>query len=117
MARDDAICSYTIDGRGPCFGFEGPKSLVAIYKDYVALVSPPADTASSSKEIRRFGQVDEIFDTSTFTLLDINLKYIAHSQSLVSQVKQLFMIWGDLFIRTQDGKVRKSSLLGQADSI
>jgi len=107
VARDDAIYYYTVDGRGPCFGYDGSKSLVAIYNDYVALVSPPATTASASKSsMRRFGtQADEVFDTSTFTLLDTDLKYVAHSESLVSQIKDLFMIWGDLFLRTLDGKV------------
>ena len=113
VARDDAIYYYTVDGRGPCFGYDGAKSLVALYKDYVALVSPPATTASASKSsIRRFGtQTDELFDTSTFTLLDTDLKYVAYSESLVSEVKDLFMIWGDLFLRTLDGKVCPRNML------
>ncbi|KAF4634433.1 hypothetical protein G7Y89_g3673 [Cudoniella acicularis] len=101
VVRDDAIYYYGIDGRGPCYGYDGPKSLVAIYEDYVALVSPPITTVPSTKSstLRRFGgaQADEIFNTSTFTLLDTDLKFVAHSESLVSQVKALFMIWGDLY--------------------
>lgn len=112
-ARDDAIYYYSIDGRGPCVGCDGPKSLVAIYEDYVALVSPPVTNTPTPKSstLRRFGgsQADEIFNTSTFTLLDTDLKFIAHSESLVSEVKIMFMIWGDLFTLTQDGKVRKST--------
>ena len=113
VARDDAIYYYGIDGRGPCIGCDGPKSLVAIYGDYIALVSPPAASHSSSKSnnLRRFGgsQADEIFNTSTFTLLDTDLKFIAHSESLVSEVRALFVIWGDLFTLTQNGKVRIST--------
>lgn len=109
VVRDDAIYYYGIEGRGPCYAYDGPKSLVAIYEDYVALVSPPATTTASTKSstLRRFGgaQADEIFSTSTFTLLDTDLKFVAHSESLVSQVKTMFMIWGDLFTLTQDGKV------------
>jgi hypothetical protein len=85
VVRDDAIYYYGIDGRGPCYAYDGPKSLVSIYGDYVALVSPPVNSAVSMKTsvLRRFGgaQADEIFNTSTFT------------------------IWGDLFTLTQDGKV------------
>ncbi len=114
VARDDAIYYYGIDGRGPCYAYDGPKSLVAVYGDYIALVSPPATSAASGKSstLRRFGgvQADEIFNTSTFTLLDTGLKFVAHSESLVSQVKELFTIWGDLFTLTQDGKVRNSAL-------
>lgn len=111
VVRDDAIYYYGIDGRGPCYAYDGPKSLVTIYKDYVALVSPPATTTTKSSTLRRFGgtQADEIFNTSTFTLLDTDLKFVAHSESLVSQVKVMFMIWGDLFTLTQDGKVRCST--------
>lgn len=108
VVRDDAIYYYGVDGRGPCFAFDGPKSLVEIYEDYLALISPPASTsASKSNTLRRFGgaQADDLFSTSTFTLLDTDLKFIAHSESLISQVKALFMIWGDLFTLTMDGKV------------
>jgi hypothetical protein len=109
VARDDAIYYYGVEGRGPCIGCEGPKSLVGIYGDYIALVSPPAASNSSlkSSNLRSFGgsQADEIFNTSTFTLLDTDLKFIAHSESLVSEVRALFVIWGDLFTLTQNGKV------------
>jgi hypothetical protein len=109
VARDDAIYYYGVDGRGPCVGCDGTKSLVAIYGDYVALVSPPSTATDTTRSgtLRRFGgsQADAIFNTSTFTLLDTDLKFIAHSESVVSQVKTLFMIWGDLFTLTQDGKV------------
>lgn len=110
VAREDAIYYYGVEGRGPCIGCEGPKSLVGIYGDYIALVSPPATSNSSlkSSNLRKFGgsQADEIFNTSTFTLLDTDLKFIAHSESLVSEVRALFVIWGDLFTLTQNGKVR-----------
>jgi len=37
VARDDALYYYGVDGRGPCYAYDGPKSLVAVYKDYIAL--------------------------------------------------------------------------------
>ncbi|KAL3421512.1 Vacuolar protein sorting-associated protein 11-like protein [Phlyctema vagabunda] len=108
VVREDAIYYYFVDGRGPCFACEGPKSLVRIYKDYVALVCPPASTAASTKSnpIRRFGaEAEDLFNTSTFTLLETNLMFVAHSESLVSKVNSIFTIWGDLFTLTQDGKI------------
>lgn len=109
VVRDDAIYYYGIDGRGPCYAYDGPKSLVTIFGDYVALVSPPAINTTSAKTngLRRFGgaQAEDLFNTSTFTLLDTTLHFVAHSESLVSQIKTLFTIWGDLFSLTQDGKV------------
>jgi vacuolar protein sorting-associated protein 11 len=108
VVRDDAIYYYGLDGRGPCFAYDGSKSLVEIYEDYVALVSPPVSSnTSKSNALRRLGgvQADELFNTSTFTLLDTDLKVVAHSESLVSQVKAIIKIWGDLFTITMDGKV------------
>lgn len=108
VVRDDAIYYYRLDGRGPCVAFDGPKSLVAVHDDYLAIVSPPVDSAASkSSTMRRFGggHADDLFSTSTFTLLDTDLRFVAHSESLISQVKAVFMIWGDLFTLTMDGKV------------
>ncbi|KAK0121138.1 hypothetical protein ONS96_011319 [Cadophora gregata f. sp. sojae] len=109
VVRGDAIYYYGVDGRGPCYAFDGPKSLVTIFGDYVALVSPPSSNISAAKSngLRRFGgaQAEDLFNTSTFTLLETGLHFVAHSESLVSQVKSLFKIWGDLFALTQDGKI------------
>jgi hypothetical protein len=113
VARDDFISYYESDGRGPYFAYDGPKSLVAIYEDYVAVVSPPATTsAAKSSTLRKFGgaQADDIFSTSTFTMVDPGMKIVAHSESLVSQVQSIFMIWGDLFTLTQDGKVGNAEI-------
>lgn len=108
VVRDDAIYYYGPNGRGPCYAYEGPKKLVSIYKDYIALVSPPQSTAAArSSPLRRFGndQADDLFHATTFTLLDTDLKYVAHTESIVTQVKALFVEWGDLFVLTLDGKV------------
>lgn len=57
--------------------------------------------------MRKYGvnPADDILGTTTFTLLDTDLKFIAHSEALVSPMKQIFMEWGDLFLLTTDGKV------------
>lgn len=109
VVRDDAIHYYGINGRGPSFAYEGPKQLVSIYGDYVALVSPPKDaTPTKGNALRRaFGgnRADDLFSATTFALLDTDLKFIAHTENLVNQVKALFIEWGDLFVLTLDGKV------------
>ncbi|KAI4131009.1 MAG: hypothetical protein LQ347_003148 [Umbilicaria vellea] len=108
VVRDDAIYYYGANGRGACYAYEGPKRLVTIFETYVALLSSPqASMPNKSNNIRRFGgsQADDLFTTSTFALLDTDLKYIAYSESLVSQVKFLFIEWGDIFLLTLDGKL------------
>ena len=60
------------------------------------------------------GQADDMFSTSTFELLDTDLKYVAHTESLTAQVRFMFIEWGDLFILTLDGKVRSVLLIVEA---
>ncbi|KAL1959130.1 hypothetical protein VTO42DRAFT_2917 [Malbranchea cinnamomea] len=107
VAREDAIYTYGPGGRGPSFGFDSPKTSIHLFKDYVALVCPPNPAFAKSDAFRRFGssQVDDLFNTSTFTLLEPDLKFIAHTESLSSSASHIFVEWGDLFLVTVDGKV------------
>jgi len=109
VVRDDAIHYYGVNGRGPSFAYEGPKQLVSIFGDYVALVSPPkAATPTKPNVLRRafgVGHTNDLLSTSTFALLDTDLKFIAHTETLISQVKALLIEWDDLFLLTLDGKV------------
>jgi vacuolar protein sorting-associated protein 11 len=108
VAREDAIYYYGQNGRGPSYAFDGPKTMVKMFKDYVGLVCPPrVAQVSKSKTFRRLGgeEVDDFFSTSSFTLLDTDLKYIAHTESLPSQVKDAFVEWAELFLLTSDGKL------------
>lgn len=105
IAREDAIYTYGPRGRGPSYAFESPKTSVNAFRDYVVLVCPPKTASLKSDSLRRLGQMDDFLNTSTFTLLDTDLKFIAHTESLVSPPKSIFMEWGDLFLLTTDGKV------------
>ena len=108
VARDEAVYYYGPNGRGPSFAFEGPKKMVKTYKEYAALVCPPrVAQISKSKTFRRLGgaEVDDLFNASSFSLLDYDLRYVAHTESLSSQVKEVFSEWGELYLLTLDGKV------------
>jgi vacuolar protein sorting-associated protein 11 len=111
VVRDDAVYYYTLDGRGLCFANDGTTSMASTYQDYVALIAPPATSKNGNPDNlrRRFGgaSTDSLFNTSTFTMVDPTLQIVAHFENLISQVKALFQVWGDLFILMQDGKVRK----------
>lgn len=104
VAREDAIYTYGPHGRGQSYAFESPKSSINTFRDYVTLVCPPRGGTPGSGGLQSFGK-DEIFSTATFTLLDTDLKFIAHSESLVSSVRQIFKEWGNLYLITTDGKV------------
>ncbi|KAK0639115.1 hypothetical protein B0T16DRAFT_432049 [Cercophora newfieldiana] len=104
VGRDDAVYTYTLEGRGPPTAYEAPKKLISVYQDYIALVSPPTPAGESDTIRRRFWGVtaDSIY---TFTLIDPELRIIAHSESVLTDVQHIFQIWGDLYTLTQDGKV------------
>jgi len=107
IARDDAIYTYNTRGKAASYAYEGAKKLISVSKDYVLLVSPPGNNLGRSAPLRAFGgaQATEIFNTSTFTILNTDLKFLAHQESLPSQVRTLFSIWGDIYLLTIDGKL------------
>lgn len=108
VVREDAIYYYGPNGRGPSYAFESPKKSVKVFREYVGVVCPPrVAQVSRSKTFKRLGgdEIDELFSTSSFTLLDTDLKYVAHTESLATQVKEVFVEWNELFLLTDDGKV------------
>ena len=107
VVRDDAIYIYGATGRGPSFAYEGPKQLVSTFGNYLALVSPPKSSSPRSGPIGRFvsGRTGALSTTSAFALLDTDLKYVAHTEAIVSRVRALFIEWGEIFLLTLDGKV------------
>lgn len=109
VARDDAIYTYNQDGRGPPRAYESPKRQVSIYRNYVALACPPSSDSSRDPDVmrRRFGSStsDSLFNASSFVLLETDLRVIGHTGSLISPVRFIFEVWGDLFTITEEGKV------------
>ena len=119
VVRDDAIYTYGVNGRGPSFAYEGPKQLVSIFGDYIALVTPPREAIPTKMStLRRLvGRADNLFDASTFTLLDTDIGFVAYTEAMISKVKALFTEWGDLFLLTMDGKVSRKCVDATARSI
>jgi hypothetical protein len=109
VARNDAIYYYGQHGRGPPYTYDGEKKLISVYKDYVVIVAPPKTNAMPrSNPLRAFGvgATDDVFNTSSLTLLNTELRFVAHQEQLTSQVKAVLSEWGDLFVFTIDGKVK-----------
>lgn len=107
VARDDAINTYGPRGKVASYAYEGSKKLVNISKDYVLIVSPPNSSLSRAAPLRAFGgtQASEIFNSSNFTILNTDMKFIAHQESLSSQVRTIFTVWSDIYLLTLDGKL------------
>lgn len=110
VARDDALYTYDLRGKAaPPYPYEGAKKLVTVLKDYVLVVSPPNTNLTRTVPLRAFGgaQAEDIFNTSSFSILNTNFKFIAYQDTLSSEVKTLFSIWGDIYLLTIDGKLHR----------
>ncbi|KAK9450627.1 uncharacterized protein V1518DRAFT_403733 [Limtongia smithiae] len=114
VARDDAIYSYTPFGRGPLYMYDGPKSGIFVFKTYVAIISPSGNasdaTIAQSPTIRRF--IDSVsmsaqhpLDTTKFTILDTDNKFVAYAGQFVGGVKAIFNEWNDLYVLGGDGQL------------
>ncbi|CAI6334259.1 unnamed protein product [Periconia digitata] len=107
VGRTDAIYYYGQHGRGPPYTYEGEKKVVTMFKDYVAIVAPPkSNVMPRTNPLRAFGMgASDVFNTSTFTLLNTELRFIAHQEQMSTEVKAIVSEWGDLFVLTTDGKI------------
>jgi hypothetical protein len=108
VARDDAIYTYSLEGRGPPKAYESPKKSIAMFKEYAALSCPPNNSGRDPESMRmRFGGAasDAFLHASSFVLLELDLRIIAHTETLISPVRYIFEAWGDLYTMSEDGKV------------
>ncbi|KAK3069941.1 Vacuolar protein sorting-associated protein 11 [Teratosphaeriaceae sp. CCFEE 6253] len=107
VARDDAIYAYGLKGKAASYAYEGAKKLVSVAKDYVLVVSPPKNNFTTSAALRAFGgtAAEDILNSSSFTILNTDLKFIAHSEALPTQINTILTLWHDIFLLTIDGKL------------
>jgi hypothetical protein len=129
IARDEAIYVVGTDGRGACYAYEGQtrrqstswlaadyahpgtKSSSYTHTDYLVIISPPfAPTATSaSATVRNFvarGQPQPNTDIAKVTVFDPENKLVAFSGTFVEGVRQVVSQWGDIYVLSNDGKVR-----------
>ncbi|GJN74028.1 hypothetical protein PLICBS_008112 [Purpureocillium lilacinum] len=111
VAREDAIYTYSLDGRGPPKAYESPKSMISIYQNYIALACPSSGANGRDPEAmrRRFGggATEALFNASSFVILEPDLRVISHTETLISPVRFIFEVWGDLFTVSVEGKVHR----------
>lgn len=109
VAREDAIYTYRLDGRGPPKAYESPKKMISVNGNYIAMACPPSSSGEDADSLRRRfggGAADALFNAWTFALLEPDLRIICHTETLVSPIHFIFEVWSDLFTVTMDGKVR-----------
>ncbi|KAK4274953.1 hypothetical protein QN277_018106 [Acacia crassicarpa] len=94
IGRPEAVYFYEVDGRGPCWAFEGEKKFLGWFRGYLLCVI----------EDQRNGR-------HTFNIYDLKNRLIAHSVS-VKEVSHLLYEWGNIILIMTD----KSTLcIGEKD--
>ncbi|KAK7350509.1 hypothetical protein VNO77_09207 [Canavalia gladiata] len=94
IGRPEAVYFYEVDGRGPCWAFEGEKKLLGWFRGYLLCVIADPRT-------RRH----------TFNIYDLKNRLIAHSV-LVKEVSHMLYEWGNIILIMTD----KSALcVGEKD--
>lgn len=87
IGRPEAVYFYEVDGRGPCWAFEGEKKFLGWFRGYLLCVI--ADPRGSK---------------DTFNIYDLKNRLIAHSM-VVGEVLQMLCEWGNIILITKDRKI------------
>ncbi|CAN0927182.1 Vacuolar protein-sorting-associated protein 11 homolog [Linum grandiflorum] len=94
IGRPEAVYFYEVDGRGPCWAFEGEKKFVGWFRGYLLCVIS-----------------DQRSGKDTFNVYDLKNRLIAHS-IVVKEVSQMLCEWGNIILIMSD----KSALcIGEKD--
>ncbi|CAL0304410.1 unnamed protein product [Lupinus luteus] len=94
IGRSEAVYFYEVDGRGPCWAFEGEKKLIGWFRGYLLCVI-----------------ADQRMGNHTFNIYDLKNRLIAHSV-LVKDVSHMLYEWGNIILIMAD----KSALcIGEKD--
>ncbi|KAG8642183.1 vacuolar protein-sorting-associated protein 11 homolog [Manihot esculenta] len=94
IGRPEAVYFYEVDGRGPCWAFEGEKKFLGWFRGYLLCVI--ADQRSGK---------------DTFNVYDLKNRLIAHSLA-VKEVSHILCEWGNIILIMTD----KSALcIGEKD--
>ncbi|XP_057461596.1 vacuolar protein-sorting-associated protein 11 homolog [Actinidia eriantha] len=94
IGRDEAVYFYEVDGRGPCWAFEGEKKFIGWFRGYLLCVI--ADQRSGK---------------NTFNIYDLKNRLIAHSL-VIKEVSQMLCEWGNIILIMAD---KSAFCIGEKD--
>ncbi|KAM7270961.1 hypothetical protein ACFE04_030175 [Oxalis oulophora] len=94
VGRPEAVYFYEVDGRGPCWAFEGEKKFIGWFRGYLLCVI--ADQRSGKH---------------TFNIYDLKNRLIAHS-IVVKQVSHMLCEWGNIILILND---KSAMCIGEKD--
>ncbi|KAF2073113.1 hypothetical protein CYY_005582 [Polysphondylium violaceum] len=111
IARSDAIYFYTVEGRGPCFGFPGTKTKILWFRSYLVVIGYEQNTNSlfpgaiGTSAGGSFGSpIQPSTKSNVLNIYDLKNKYIGFTDKFDS-ISYICSEWGSIFLFTNDGKV------------
>ncbi|XP_077221969.1 vacuolar protein sorting 11 [Tasmannia lanceolata] len=84
IGRPEAVYFYEVDGRGPCWAFEGEKKFLGWFRGYLLCVI-----------------ADQRNNKNTFNVYDLKNRLIAHS-IVVGEVSHMLCEWGNIILIMSD---------------
>lgn len=87
LGRPEAVYFYEVDGRGPCWAFEGEKKFLGWFRGYLLCVI-----------------ADQRSNKNTFNVYDLKNRLIAHSMVL-GEVSHMLCEWGYIIFIMNDKKI------------
>ncbi|KAJ0054325.1 hypothetical protein Pint_01859 [Pistacia integerrima] len=87
IGRPEAVYFYDVDGRGPCWAFEGEKRFLGWFRGYLLCVI-----------------ADQRNDKNIFNVYDLKNRLIAHSL-VVKKVSHMLCEWGNIILILADKSV------------
>ncbi|XP_011100628.1 vacuolar protein-sorting-associated protein 11 homolog [Sesamum indicum] len=84
IGRHEAVYFYEVDGRGPCWAFEGEKKFLGWFRGYLLCVI-----------------ADQRTGKNTFNIYDLKNRLIAHSIA-VQEVSHMLCEWGNIVLIMTD---------------
>ncbi|XP_057506933.1 vacuolar protein-sorting-associated protein 11 homolog [Actinidia eriantha] len=94
IGREEAVYFYEVDGRGPCWAFEGEKKFIGWFRGYLLCVI--ADQRSGK---------------NAFNIYDLKNRLIAHSL-VIKEVSQMLCEWGNIILIMED---KSAFCIGEKD--
>jgi len=111
IARSDAIYFYTVEGRGPCFGFPGTKTKILWFRSYLVVIGYEQNTNSlfpgaiGNSAGGSFGSpMQPSTKSNVLNIYDLKNKYIGFTDKFDS-ISHICSEWGSIFLFTNDNKV------------
>lgn len=109
IARPEALYLEHVDGRGPSFAVEGPKTSILSHKGYAVIVSPPITPSafSGSATVRKRAVEGVKNDVTRILVFDMDNRFVAFSDTFREEIKTVFACWGILYVLTTKSTVCK----------